>query len=422
MDRFNPWWKHEEDQSLEEWNTSSTKWVPRDVIGSVSLQPSSLNFLTGPRQVGKTTAVKLLIRDLLKSREPDSVFYYSCDELSDHVELGEVLDSYLRSSGARGLARREGRIIFLDEVTFVRDWWRVLKSRIDDGSLKGDVVTVTVSGSLDLLKQKERFPGRRGGGTDTVMRPRSFGQYVAAVGGPSLATFESLSRAEDAVAANGLHSDSISRHFEDYLQTGGFPRSIIEMKERGRVGDSTVKTLLDWLRADWGKAGRSDRYMKEVLTYILRAAGTPVSWLSISRETSVGSPHTTQMYVETLEGLLATLVLELIAPQGRVMHRKNRKVHFLDPLLYRAFSDFTAAELDEAALVEGTVASHLSRRWETHYWRDGTEVDAVVLEKGRQFGIETKWGFKKGSRPRHLSSSFISLDRKRVPLFLASMG
>jgi predicted AAA+ superfamily ATPase len=422
MERFNPWWKNEEDQSLEEWNASSVKWIPQDVISSVSLQPFSLNFLSGPRQVGKTTAIKLLIKELLKSREPKSVLYYSCDELSDHSELGEVLDTYLRSSEARGLAKGGGRIIFLDEVTFVGDWWRALKSRIDDGSLKGDVVTVTGSGSLDLLTQKERFPGRRGNGVDIVMRPRSFGQYVAAIGGPSVATFESLSMAEDAIAANGLHSYSVSRYFDEYLQTGGFPRPIIEMKERGRVGDSAVKTLLDWLRTDWGKAGRSDRYMKEVLAYILRAIGTPVSWLSMARETSIGSPHTTQAYVETLERLLAVLVLELITPQGRVLHRKNRKVHFPDPLLYRAFGDFTAVEVDEAAIVEGTVASHLSRRWETHYWRDGTEVDAVALERGKQFGVETKWGFKKGSRPRHLSSSFISLDRKRVPLFLASMG
>jgi len=422
MERFNPWWKNEEDQSLEEWNASSIKWVPQDVIGSVSLRPFSLNFLSGPRQVGKTTAIKLLIKELLRSREPESVFYYSCDELSDHAELGEVLDGYLRSSGAQGLAKGVGRTIFLDEVTFVSDWWRALKSRIDDGSLKGDVVTVTGSGSLDLLKQKERFPGRRGNGADIVMHPRSFGQFVAAVGGPSVATFESLGAAEDAITANGMHSGSISDYFEDYLQTGGFPRPIIEKKEKGRVGDSAVKTLLDWLRADWGKEGRSDRYMKEVLAYILRATGTPVSWLGMARETSVGSPHTTQAYVETLERLLAALVLELVTPQGKVMHRRNRKVHFLDPLLYRAFSDFTAVELNMAALVEGTVASHLTRRWETCYWRDGTEVDAVALEKGKQFGVETKWGFKKGSRPRHLRSSFLSLDRRRVPLFLASMG
>jgi len=417
MERFNPWWKHEQDQTIEDWEASPVKWIPQDVTSSVSTTPFSLNFLSGPRQVGKTTAVKLLIRELLRSRQQESIFYYSCDELSDHVELGEVIDGYLRSAGARGL---KGRVIFLDEVTFVRDWWRSVKSRIDDGSLKGDVVTITGSGSLDLLKQKERFPGRRGHGVDIVMRPRSFGQFVVAVGGPPLIGARSLSEAGDAIAANRLHSSSLRTHFEDYLQAGGFPRSIVEMKERGRVSDSATKTLLDWLRTDWAKVGRSDRYMKELLAYILRARGTPVSWLSMARGTSIGSPHTTQAYVETLENLLAALVLEFITPQGRVMHRKNRKIHFSDPLIYRAFGAFTTVPPDEAAVVEGTVASHLSRTWETNYWRDGTEVDAVVLEGGQQVGVETKWGFKKGARPRHLRT-FLSLDRATVPLFLASV-
>jgi predicted AAA+ superfamily ATPase len=419
MERFNPWWRHEQDQALEEWEASPVRWVPKEVVGKISLRPSSLNFLSGPRQVGKTTAVKLLIRDLLRERRPEAIFYYSCDELSDHAELGEVLDDYLRSSAARGAA---GRAIFLDEVTFVKDWWRAVKSRIDDGSLKGDAVTVAGSGSLDLLKQWERFPGRRGEGADITMRPRSFGEYVAALDGPSAASAGSLRGAEEAMAANGLRSESLSMRFADYLQTGGFPRPIVEMKEKGRVSDSAVKTLLDWLRADWGRAGRSDRYMKEVLAYVLRAKGTPVSWLSIARETSIGSPHTTQAYVETLERLLAVLVLELVSPQGKVMHRKNRKVHFSDPLLYRAFGAFTGVRPDEAAVVEGVVASHLARRWETYYWRDGTEVDAVAVEDGRQTGVETKWGFKKGTRPRHLRSSYIELDRRTVPLFLASLG
>lgn len=192
-----------------------------------------------------------------------------------------------------------------------------------------------------------------------------------------------------------------------------------------RVSSSSQKEdlqrQLDRLRADWAKAGRSDRYMKEVLAYILRARGTPVSWLGMARETSIGSPHTTQAYVETLEGLLVALVLELLTPQGKMMHRRNKEVHFADPLAYRAFSAFSGVQVDEAALVEGVVASHLSRRWETYYWKDGTEVDAVVREDGREVGVETKWGFRKGFRPRHLASAYISLDRRTVPLFLASL-
>jgi predicted AAA+ superfamily ATPase len=418
MERFNPWWKREPDEVYEEWQRSPVKWVPEE-IRYLSLRPFSLNFLSGPRQVGKTTAVKLLVAELLKTRPAESIFYFSCDELSDHRELGEVLDGYLRSSAARGIKER---VVFLDEVTAVRDWWRAVKSRVDDGSFRGDSVTVTGSASLELMKQREMFPGRRGNGTDVMMHPRSFSQYVSALGGPSMVEASSLLEVERAIAGNAMYEEDLSRAFLDYLQTGGFPRSIIEMRERGRVGEAPVKTLLDWLRADWARAGRNDRSMKEVIAYILRARGTPVSWLGIARETSIGSPHTTQAYVETLEGLMVALVLELITPQGRVVSRRNRKIHFTDPLVYRAFSVFSGVELDEPALVEATVASHLSRRWRTYYWKDGTEVDVVVLEGGRQVGIETKWGFKKGSRPRHLSSAYLSLDRRTVPLFLASFG
>lgn len=86
-----------------------------------------------------------------------------------------------------------------------------------------------------------------------------------------------------------------------------------------------------------------------------------------------------------------------------------------------AFCANTGAQADEVALVEGVAASHLSRSWETHYWRDGREVDAVALEGGRQVGVETKWGSVGGRKPRHLSA-YLLLDRKTVPLFLASLG
>jgi hypothetical protein len=51
------------------------------------LKTPSLNFVVGPRQVGKTTALKISIHDLLRRRNPKGTFYYSCDELSDYREL-----------------------------------------------------------------------------------------------------------------------------------------------------------------------------------------------------------------------------------------------------------------------------------------------------------------------------------------------
>ncbi len=95
--------------------------------------------------MGKTTALKLLIDRIVRRGRKESVFYYSCDELVDYRELGEVLDTYLNSALGRSTKQR---MIFLDEITFVEEWWRALKVRIDNGKLRNDVVTVTGSASL----------------------------------------------------------------------------------------------------------------------------------------------------------------------------------------------------------------------------------------------------------------------------------
>lgn len=61
MEEQNPWWKGKDlvknDPDLRKWLDSKIKWVP-EIINEVSLEPFSLNFIFGPRQVGKTTLIK----------------------------------------------------------------------------------------------------------------------------------------------------------------------------------------------------------------------------------------------------------------------------------------------------------------------------------------------------------------------------
>ncbi|WP_231136314.1 hypothetical protein [Acidianus ambivalens] len=68
IEEYNPWWISKERiteiEIYRKYEESEVKWVP-DVIGKVSLSPYSLNFIFGPRQVGKSTALILLIKKLL---------------------------------------------------------------------------------------------------------------------------------------------------------------------------------------------------------------------------------------------------------------------------------------------------------------------------------------------------------------------
>lgn len=415
MERYNPWWMNEPDTLYEEWKTGEINWIP-EVVNDIKLRPFSLHFLTGPRQVGKTTAIKILIQQLARKRPAKSLFYYSCDELTDHGELGEVLDNYLSARNAWGI---KNSMIFLDEVTFVDDWWRAVKSRIDAGDFRKDVLVITGSARIELLKQKETFPGRRGGGKDYVLHPLGFSAFVNVVGGQETKR-GGLSLLKRNVKANRLFSQKLSELFRKYLRIGGFPRSVRDHVRDGKVSVETSRTFLDWLRGDWARIGKSDRSMKEILSYLVRARGTPISWNSISTQTSISSPNTVRSYVETLEGIQSIIVLNLIHPDSRVDHRKNKKVHFTDPFIFKVVSDYVNVETNQNWLLEATVASHLSRSYPVYYWRNHTEVDVVCVDKGRQIGFEVSKGLKKWKPPWHIKEAYL-MDKDSLAVHLSAL-
>jgi predicted AAA+ superfamily ATPase len=176
IEEYNPWWVSKERinevEVYRKYEESEVRWVP-DVIEKVSLSPYSLNFIFGPRQVGKSTALMLLIKRLLEEgrANPKSIFYFSCDKLADYKELDEILGEYMKFRRANNVS---SSFIFLDEITYPREWYRALKSRIDRGDFRNDVLVVTGSLSMSAKREIETIPGRRGGGKNLLILPLPF--------------------------------------------------------------------------------------------------------------------------------------------------------------------------------------------------------------------------------------------------------
>jgi len=74
-------------------------------LGAFFLTAPSLNFVYGPRQTGKTTGIKLLIRELLRSRPPDSVAYLDLDILLSPAEMRRAFEYVAGRAARRGLRR-----------------------------------------------------------------------------------------------------------------------------------------------------------------------------------------------------------------------------------------------------------------------------------------------------------------------------
>lgn len=96
----NIWWQDKRlishDPKIRELNAQRFRWRP-PVLEEFELDRFAVYTLRGPRQVGKTTALKILINDLLQNEGvlKEQVMYYTCDNIDDYKELIELLETYL---------------------------------------------------------------------------------------------------------------------------------------------------------------------------------------------------------------------------------------------------------------------------------------------------------------------------------------
>ena len=110
--------------------------------------------IKGPRRIGKTSTLKLLIDDSIREGRPkESFLYLTLDddsfftEISKKKFLKEILTQIINDYKQKD----KPLILILDEVTFYKGWARVLKNLYDSGFIKDGVgVIATGSYSLDL--------------------------------------------------------------------------------------------------------------------------------------------------------------------------------------------------------------------------------------------------------------------------------
>jgi len=379
----NPWWARREsileDEKVKAAMGRTHRLLHRFEEG---------NFLiVGPRQAGKTTYLKLLVKDLLDRVNPRTVMYFACDLLRDYEEIVEAVRIFDRLGG-------EGRkYLFLDEVTFVDGWERAVKFILDSPLSAGKCFYITGSSSIGL--KRERFPGRN-------IRVREF-MPLDFRGFCGLFCSEELRLALERVKLSRLRAreafrigrelmvffDEILRLFSSYVQSGGYPRAFFELMEGGGISEETYRSCFDATVFDVTKLGRSEKIAASLLQGVLRRYGSKFSLNSLAKETEIGSHLTARDYLEMMEGLCVLRSYHQVdLPRKVVLYRKERKVYFTDPFLCQTFSRVLNVKIDQAQLVEGMIGEHLTRSFgEVHFHAGKRELDFVVGETG----VELKW-------------------------------
>ena len=130
----NPWWiakeKIKDDVNLEKLSMVKYRWHPA-IIDSFNMKEDIIYTLRGSRQIGKTTLLKILVEILLKENQKENIFYFSCNNIDDYKELIDIIQVFF------DWINNDGRkYIFIDEITFVKNWTRGIKHLADLGKLR----------------------------------------------------------------------------------------------------------------------------------------------------------------------------------------------------------------------------------------------------------------------------------------------
>jgi len=132
LQQQNPWWFREEiildDEKIADYEGQTYQYIP-SALSEFPEDTDAILTLRGPRQIGKSTTMKLLIRKLLLELKiaKKHIFYFSLDRIENFNQLYELIDCYLRNVRP---GKPQRLYIFLDEISFVREWQQGVCCRI----------------------------------------------------------------------------------------------------------------------------------------------------------------------------------------------------------------------------------------------------------------------------------------------------
>ena len=298
-------------------------------------------FLTGPRQVGKTT----LSRALIAQRGGQ---YLNYDVAGDRaIILGQRWSP-------------QAPLLVLDEVHKMPGWKSWLKG-VYDGKSAGQQVLVTGSARMDTFRQSgESLAGRFFG---LRLHPISVREWCEQTGtSPEDALTHLLARGgfpEPCLAGSDEEAQRWRRQYFDGLVRN----DVLEFSRIQELG--TIRLFAEMLRT---------------------RVGSPLSLASIGRDLAV-SPVTLKKYLDILEALFIVFVV-------RPWHHNIGRSVLQAPKVY--FYDTGLVEGDEGIRFENLVATALLKQvqWQhdvqgkeaaLHYIRtkDGAEVDFALSEKSQ---------------------------------------
>ena len=333
-------------------------------------------IVVGPRQVGKTTLLKMLANEYDRK-----VLVWNCDEPDVRRKLTDPTSTMLGNETAGY------DIVFIDEAQRVQNIGITLKLLIDNYPEKQ--VVVTGSSAIELSNSiNEPLTGRK---YEYVLFPFSV---------------------EELVKENGIQEER--RLLERRLIYDAYPE---EVNNPGEERETLTNLVSSYLYKDIFafQDVRKPEIIEQLLQALALQVGSEVSFNELGRLLGLNSV-TVQRYIDLLEKSYVIFHLRSFSRNVRSELKKSRKIYFCDNGVRNALiGDYKplALRTDTGALWENYLISERMKHnaynafyGKSYFWRtqQQQEVDYIEDYDGVLHAYEFKWS---GTKQPRLTDTFM---------------
>lgn len=360
LNETNPWWKKE----------FNLDYKPRTIHNEITkyINEKQIIALTGLRRVGKTTLMKKMVLDFLKTKPKEEILFFSFDNFKN-TTIKEILNIYFQIFG-----EKENIILFLDEIQKLNNWEEQIK-RIYDNYPN---YKIFISGSESLFiknKSRESLAGRF---YEFTIQPLSFKEYL------NFINFKLVN--------HDLQKNEILFNFNNYLKTNGFPEIINKNDEiiNKYLKENIIERIIYKDIPEMFKI-KEPSILYSLYNIISSKPGSIIDFSEIASDLKI-SRQTVSLYISYLENTFLIKKLYNYSNNERKTEKKLKKFY---PII-----TFTN---DKGLLFENYVVNELNPNF---FWRDErkNEIDLVLTNPLK--AIEIKFSKSKSKSLKLFMSKF----------------
>ncbi len=370
--RFNPWWDSSFALDIIDRPVYTQLWREYWAQGAVV-------FVTGLRRIGKTMLMKQWIKQLLADGvDKKTILYISLDHIS--LAKTSIHDLVDRFRALHTLRYEQPLYLFLDEITYIKDFTQELKNLYDLQSVQ----MVVSSSSASLLRDHRAFLTGRERLIDVM--PLTFSEYL-------------LFTDQKPKGAEGYLWEAT---FELYMQTGGIPAYVLN-RDEGYLQSLVDNILYKDILAHYGL--KDERLVQDFFALLMERAGKTVSINKLAKVLQI-STDTASRYLQYFESTFLIYTIERFGTTNERI-RSPRKLYAGDVGIRNLVCGFR----DKGAIFENLVYLTIKKQDPRYVYENANEIDFLTKEDRL---IEVKYGRELEGSQKALFDSYPASSRLLV--------